>query len=527
MKNRIWNEVLCLLGLTATGAMAQDYVVSGRYNTRGADGFQRQTWTSGTYGHVDSLTSAEQTVIEPATLATEKYRYENAPGSPAGYQYTWNSSFDPASVQIPTAQPKVKYQWPDGRVTEETLSATEITDESLSSTTLQSGGETITTVESTVKETEYRWAGGEPTVTEVSETADLTEVSSSYPRYQPLRRTHIQRTEWDAFSSRLSFKARFSFNVNTDFRSGNPNNTGAAAGAGNRFYDNGFVAQDASTADTTTWFYRYDNNPAFPGTGGQNPVVDQLFFHSVSSPADGQVRGANDILPGVEVNYEEIFGSRRVVGERPWGFGLIAGISFANVDHRSNEGLTGVATILEDRYTTAGGGPPNGPGVQGTFNAPPAGGFALLNDGPVRQPGFTSPAVGTLLNDLNGQLYAFEIGPLMEIPITEAVSAVLAGGFGMVLADLEYAFNEAFTLTTIQNGSPGAIARSGSVSEATLLMGGFARLNLRYQFDDRWAAELGFQYQNLGDTDRRVGGKSATLVLDHVFSVNGGVSYAF
>ena len=531
MKNRIWNEVICLLGLSATGAMAQNYVTAGQYGTGvpGRDGFQRQVWSSGTYGHVDSLTTPEQTYREPSAVATDKYRYERVPGSENNYQYTWNSSFDArsleaANLQLPATRPTVKYQWPDGSVTEEPLSSTVTIGNPSTATTMQSGGVTTVVSSSTNSPATYSGAGEEPVVVEeeVAVAVESSPVSvAAYEDYRPLRRTQIQRTEWDAFSSRLSLKARFSFNVNTDFRSSNPNNTGPAAGAGDRFYDNGFVRNDAATAGGTTWFYTSQN-------AGQNSPAGSgsLFFHSVSSPADGQVRGDNDVLPGVELNYEEIFGSRHVIGERPWGFGLIAGVSFANVDHRNNDPLTGTASVLEDVYTTV-LGPPNLPGVAGTFTAPAAGGFALLTDGPTRLPAFTSAATGTLVNDLNGQLYAFELGPLMEIPITETVSAVLAGGFGMVLADLEYAFSEAFTLTTTQNGSPAAIARAGSVSDLSLLLGGFARLNLRYQFDDRWAAEVGFQYQNLGDTDRRVGGKSATLNLDHVLSVNGGVSYAF
>lgn len=539
MKNRIWNEVLCLLGLTATGAMAQDYLVTDNFRTHGSgDGFQRQTWTSGTYGHVDSLTSSQQTFSEPKALATEKYRYEHVPGSTKDYQYTWNSSFDansvqlPANVQAPATQSTVKYQWPDGSVSEEAISSTMITDGgSLSSTTMQSGANTTTFgTSTTTTETQYRWAGGEPVVAEqpvATVTPAAPRRAPAYDNYRPMRRTRIQRTEWDAFSSRLSLKARFTFNVNTDFRSTNPNNTGAAAGAGDRFYDNGFVRNDANPADGTTGFYGYDG--AAQSVGPVNAAAQfDLFFHSVSSPADGQVRGDDSILPGVEVNYEEIFGSRRVLGELPWGFGLIAGVSFAHVDHRNAEALTGTAAVLQDRYRTV-AGPPLPPGFVSTFNSTANGGVPVLTDGPdrVTPGGFASPATGSLVNELNGQLYAFEVGPLLEIPITESISAVVAGGFGMVLADLEFAFNEAFALTTIMNGSPAAIARSGSDSDLTVLMGGFARLNLRYQFDDRWAAEVGLQYQNLGDTDRRVGGKTATLNLDHMLSVNGGVSYAF
>jgi hypothetical protein len=106
---------------------------------------------------------------------------------------------------------------------------------------------------------------------------------------------------------------------------------------------------------------------------------------------------------------------------------------------------------------------------------------------------------------------------------------VLGGGFGLVLADLDYSFAESWSLTAPlpANIGGGPYSRTGNKSSFDLLWGGYARLNIRYEFSDQWAAEIGGQYQHLGSEANSAGGKTANLNMGNVFSVNGGLSYSF
>lgn len=540
MKNRIWNEAFCLMGLTAAGSViAQDGLWTSSYSGSAPSAderYHRGTWTSDVYGHSGAQTTGIPAASASRALTTQNYRYESVPGATNQYQYTWASSYDPTVVatvaQAQTTSPAtVQYQWPDGSKTSESLASSSVTTKTTTTTT-------------TFGEGGYRYSSGANVVTN---SARIVEESYTEP-VTTYRRNFLRRHVWDAYSSRFSVKAAFSFNVKTDFTSANPNNIGSPDGGDVlRTYSDGFVAGDsgaaASAVPNSTWFFGYNSAAQIPG--GIGPVV---ILNSVDSPTDGTKREDRENLPGVEVAYEEILGQFQVAGGRRWNFGVFGGFGFSRLNSRDAGATAGTVGITQDRYESR----PlvgTGPGVVPVPGAPVSGrtstgGGSLIYDEPTPVGGLAADApgvtgaertftthasTGSIVNRLNGNLFGFQMGPFIEAPITDRLLVVLGGGFGMVLADLDYSFAESWSLTAPlpANIGPGTYTRNGQKSSLDFLWGGYARLNIRYEFDDHWAAEIGGMYQHLGSERNSVNGKTANLNMKNVFSVNGGVSYSF
>ena len=526
MKNRIWNDALCLLGMTACGAVAQEpsYAAqSGSAVPNGDDGFSRQTWTADTFRHAESLTSPSTTgvdLVNQGALTTDKYRYERVPGTASGYQYTWNSSYDSKlSGDLPTSgQPAVRYMWADGSVSSKPMSQSVVTVGNDSAvTTVATSSPGYASEEVTTQWTEKRpiqWTATAPT------SVKTTQRTTTTRSWETPRRTFLRRTEYDAFSSRLTLKATFGMNVFSHFVGQPLNNIGPATGGGiNRSYDNGFVNDDsaANAVAGSTWFYQYDADPA-----QLDAARDSLFLHSVGSAAG--VKEDEKLLPGVELKYEEILGQFRGVGRRRWNVGMSAAIGAGFANYGDTTPLSGAVTVTQDQYDAlagsliAAGGNPGG-----TFAGP----GDLIGDSPVARTTFASPATGSLLDDLEGQLYSFRLGPFLEVPLHDRVTAVFNAGFAFVLADLEYLYQERLALTTIINGSPAAVVRTGYNDGLDTTFGGYLGVNIRVELNERWAAEVGARYQYLGTVDTTANGRTAYLDIGDVWSLNGGVSYSF
>lgn len=527
MKNRIWNDALCLLGLTAaSGTLAQDgqwtSSYSGAQPAAGTERHHRTAWTSTVYGHAGAETSIAARQPSTEALATTNYRYERVPGATNQYQYTWASSYDPGlvtTVAQAKTTPTVRYQWSDGTQSSEEIKATSVVTETTTTTTSVSDGG-------------YRYTES-ANVQTATPPARVVETTYTEPT-TTYRRNFLRRHVWDAYSSRISVKASFSFNIKADFTSRNANILGSPDGGEvTRTYNDGFVAPDDSPTSGETWYFGYDDAP-------QTPVAspNAVFMNSVDSPTDGELRRDNEVVPGIEVAYEEILGQFRGTGGRRWNFGFSGGFGFSRLNFRDAGNTASIVSITQDRYESVGGGPVPAAPVTGRSKSvansliidepTPTGGLtadAPGNTGNERTT-YTSPATGNVLNKLDGNLFSFQVGPFIEAPITDRLLVVLGGGFGLVLADLDYAFNEAWSLTTPVN-SRSDFSRSGSMSSLDLLWGGYARLNLRYEFNEHWAAEVGAQYQHMGSEANSVNGKTANLRMGTVLSVNGGVSYSF
>ena len=528
MNRKAFFDAFCLLGLTASGATAQDGVWVSSHSgspTSAENSRHRAAWTSNVYGHADAgLQTTATGESGSQALAARNYRYETVPGAEKGqYQYTWASSYEPqttARYAQAAPSPTVQYQWADGTQTSGSITnATSVTTKTTTTTFTNEGFRRSENAQS---------KGG------TSSSTRIVEETVSQPT-TTFRRNFLRRTVWDAYSSRVSVKASFMFNVKADFTSGNPNNIGSPDGGEvTRTYNDGFVSPDNSPVPGQTWNFGYNEPAQVPAVGAVNAV----FMNSVDSPTDGKLRkDTDDILPGLEIAYEEILGQIQVLGgRRRWNVGVFGGFGYTRMGLRDAGATSGLVSITQDRYETVGGGPAPFAPVTGRNAATagsllvdeptPVGGLAADGNTGAERTTFAGAATGNIINKLDGNLFGFQVGPFIEAPITDRLLIVLGGGFGMVLADLDYSFDENWTLTAPVN-SGSTFSRRGHKSSLDLLWGGYARINLRYEFDDHWTAEIGFSYQHMGEEANTVNGKTANLKMGTVLSANAGVSYSF
>lgn len=319
---------------------------------------------------------------------------------------------------------------------------------------------------------------------------------------------------------RISVKGTFSFNLQADFTSATPATVGTGVGAEDRFYDDGFVRIDASgNAAASTVFYGY-NDP------GQVTAVAPFTatFHRTSSLADGQIRGSRDkVVPGAEVNYEEVLGRFRFSRHGYANVGVFFSFGWQPLSLRDAANLAGPVALVTDTYLPA----------TAPIPAPFAGTFTgLLNGVPIGNPLFpqapagrvlSAPAAtGSVRNDLDGSLYALTMGPFVELPLHDRVMVMLGGGFGVMLANTTYSFAE----TVVVPGIP-VVNRSGSNGALDVMFGGVARLNVHIALTEDLAWEIGAGYQHLGTSRQSVAGKGARLKIEHVWNLNTGLNWAF
>ncbi len=123
---------------------------------------------------------------------------------------------------------------------------------------------------------------------------------------------------------------------------------------------------------------------------------------------------------------------------------------------------------------------------------------------------------------LEADVYGLRLGPYFQFPISEKFSVDLSGGLALASVNTKFKFNE--TVTTPTTGS---FLHSGSGSHSDLLVGGYAAGTVSYAFSKAWSASLGAQYQLLGRSSHKVGGKEAQLDLGNSVFVTVGVGYSF
>ncbi len=321
--------------------------------------------------------------------------------------------------------------------------------------------------------------------------------------------------------NRFSLKATFNFNIKTEFTSATANNSGALVPGVNRSYDDGFVFRDVSgNVGGTTWNWGYNTagqslaaDPAAPFAGASS-----LAFHSVSSLADGRTRGSRDrMLPGVELNYEEVLGRFHITEKRRANVGILVSFGHLRVGQNDTGSLAGFAGLTTDKYAPGAVLPPLAP-YSGSFAAP----GPLLPDVPLTRTVGPVAATGTVNNKLEGSLYSFNLGPFIEFPLHDRVSLTLGGGLGVVYASTTYSFRETVVVPGIVTAS-----RAGRVAADDWLFSATAKANLYVALSQAWSWELGLAYQYAGNSRSSVQGKSSNLQLDGIMSVNTGLNYAF
>ncbi|MFA6543808.1 MAG: hypothetical protein WCS99_05260 [Limisphaerales bacterium] len=327
--------------------------------------------------------------------------------------------------------------------------------------------------------------------------------------------------------NRVAFSGKFSFLIGADFTSSTPPPAIGAPGASggtipstavDRFYDDGFVRIDISgNAAGTTWFWGYNDASQVAGAGTPGAT---LTFHSAPSPADQFTRGSRDeVLPGFELSYGRVLKEWEIRPGRIASFGLMGSFGYTDLRLRDSGVAAGTVLLTTDTYLIGPGVLPPAPPFSGTFAGP--GGVIPDNPNGGR---VTAPAAATasVVNRVEGRMYAVTLGPFFEVPFHERLLAKFSGGLAVAIADRTYTFSETVAVV----GAP-VMSRSGTVSSADLLAGASFQMGLAWAITESWSLDVGGQYQYLGTTRQSVLGKTARLDLQSAVSLLASVNFRF
>jgi len=319
------------------------------------------------------------------------------------------------------------------------------------------------------------------------------------------------RADDDASTNRLTFSARFGFNISAKFKPvGAPLAPVVSRNApdGQPYnYDDGYVHTDVSeNFGGQTWNWGYDNS--------SRQVVGNT-IEMTRTTAAGNVPASNvdaDTGYGFELVYSRQLGFK---GKFRYGFEAALNYLSLSLDDHANFSVTGTRQV--DAYPfTPGTTPPEatpGSPYQGSFNGP---GFVIDTNFTSRTE-TASLGTGNGSHRLDADLWGLRLGPYAEFPLGDKFRVSLSAGVAVGLVDADVSWKETFGLASI----------SGSGHDQDWLIGGYAGANIAWDFSERWSALAGVQYQYLGTYDHAFGGRRVELDLSSSIFVTVGVGFRF
>lgn len=331
----------------------------------------------------------------------------------------------------------------------------------------------------------------------------------------------LERIPLDS-TNRLTLSLRFGLNISGKFKNPggslnprNPAGNGKHTPHGDRYnYDDGYVLPDnTGSTDGYTWNWGYDSsgqvNASAPNT------ID--FHRTTASSLPGSNSGDDTPYVGFEVAYNRELGVKE-----DWHnlrYGVEAAFNYMPINF--NSGGTYNATLVEQTDTygyTAGTTPPGAP-YQGPYAGP---GFAIntgANSSYASIPGTTI----TAHQHFYANLWGFRLGPYIESPLTEKFSLHFSGGLAAGIMDAHADWRETVTLP----GGGGSTTTTGGGEDTSAVWGYYLGADAIYRFNERWALDVGVQFQDLGTYKHNFGGRKASLDLSQSLFVQAGISYSF
>jgi hypothetical protein len=208
--------------------------------------------------------------------------------------------------------------------------------------------------------------------------------------------------------------------------------------------------------------------------------------------------------------------------------------NYMRVEVEDSTVLTGDAILQTDAFSKD--------GLNLSFLTPPYNGVeedtthsTRIQNAPQSRTFTTIPngLVATGLREINADIFALKLGPYLEIPMSERLSATMNAGFVLGLASSEFNYRESNTIASI--GVPPAVLSgitttqnfSGSDSSTEILPGGFAGLQVNYDITGQWRIFAGGQLQFLQSLEQSVNGRESQLNLGKAFLLQAGLSYSF
>lgn len=315
--------------------------------------------------------------------------------------------------------------------------------------------------------------------------------------------------------SSVSLSYTLGLNVRTRFRNlGGVSAPGTAVGPAargtNHYYNDGYnLVDDTGNLHGTipgTWHWGYQNASQIQG--------DSVAMHSSSVAA-----GANstDNKAGLQHGFE--LGLRRELGRHEhWRWGVAGAFGFTDVSVHDDHPVAGNGLNITDTYSLYGNVPPGAP-----YNGTAAGPGAIISDLPARTNSVIhGAALITGSRDFDAMVFAFKLGPYLEVPLSHRWSLDLRGGLAVVEVSSRFSYRETTTVFGVTEPTT-----SASSSASDLLLGGFAAANVSYAVSDAVSLLCGVQFQDVGQYTHRLNGREAALDLNNSFSLFLGLAYSF
>ena len=123
---------------------------------------------------------------------------------------------------------------------------------------------------------------------------------------------------------------------------------------------------------------------------------------------------------------------------------------------------------------------------------------------------------------LEANLFAFKVGPYVELPLSARWALDLRGGLALVAVNSEFSYQE----TTAISGL-GEVTSSARGSQSDLLVGAYAGGGISYAFNDNFGVLAGAQFQSVGEFSQTLNGRKAVLDLSKSIYVTIGLSYLY
>jgi hypothetical protein len=325
----------------------------------------------------------------------------------------------------------------------------------------------------------------------------------------------VTAAEFRDGDNRFSVNAALGYNIKLSSRNlqGPPPNPGPATGAQeNRFYDNGYVRLDVSEnqGGSTTWWKSDTVQSGQPGGA--------VMLSSTRSPAQGETfLSQDDPQVGVDLGY-----ARRLFrcgeADKPWLIvGVEAGFAWLDLVIQDTPCVTGNA-VTTDTFHLAPGNVVLGSSYEGNFLGDPPG--PLLEAEPTGRD-FT-PGIVTLANRLDGNLFAFKLGPTFELPLGKSVLVGVSGGWVLTGVLADYDCHE-----TTMIGTEAPSATSGSGKFDSWQGGLYVKGNVAVELGRQWQAQAGVQWQDTGNVTGQAGKYQTRLDLGQVLLISLGFGFSF
>jgi hypothetical protein len=233
-----------------------------------------------------------------------------------------------------------------------------------------------------------------------------------------------------------------------------------------------------------------------------------------------------DAAFGIELSVDRDFGN--LFNTRiKWG--VVAGMGINQILSSTRSTVTASVTRTTDYYSLDGQAPPEAP-----YTAPQTSGgvdiSVLLRSNPLWREQFESTTSADFENHwrLRGAFMTFRAGPVLQIPITEKLSATVSAGAVVVYAGSSYEVTQTFSPETGED-----LALFITDTSSFIMPGFYVDANLQYSFTDTAGLYLGAVYQASGDYEQVVTSDDGTsryisrVDLNKLQGIRAGMTFRF